>query len=163
MFSLSDLSDVFFCGPHPHPHHYHPCRFRKVTEPVSGRLVDVRFPSPAESFEVPVVQMRLYSRVSIQDHNSELWPGEILRAQADGMFRVRDPIHGDYPFPVGRGDLTRIGDAKDGAVGYLWFGYGEEEDEEERVPLYREDLEVGRGARKSGVGEIGIRRTVQNK
>ena len=86
---------------------------------------------PRELIIVPISSLRVYSRVSIRDHNDESWPGEITRAQPDGMFRVRDPIHGDYAFPVGRVDLKRIGPPLDVPVGFLWKHFGEEEDHKE--------------------------------
>jgi len=106
----------------------------------SGRLVPL--PPPGTVFTVSVTRLRVYSRVQIKDHQGDLWPGEITRAQPDGLFRVRDPIHGDYAFPVGRADLSRQGPPPDKPVGYLWRGFGEEEADKEVSPLRREDLEV---------------------
>ena len=113
-----------------------------VIDPVTQQQRQVVMPGPRESISVSVQSLRIYSRVGIKDYDGEVWPGEITRAQPDGMYRVRDPIHGDYAFPVGRGELSRIGAPMDHHVGYVWHGFGEEEDGKEVSPLSREDLEV---------------------
>ena len=108
----------------------------------SGKERVAELPSPHESFTVSVQNLRIYSRVGIKDYDGETWPGEITRAQPDGMYRVRDPIHGDYAFPVGRGDLSRMGAPMNHSLGYVWHSFCEEEDRKEFSPLDREDLEV---------------------
>ena len=108
----------------------------------SGKERIAELPSPHEAFTVSVQNLRIYSRVGIKDYDGETWPGEITRAQPDGMYRVRDPIHGDYAFPVGRGDLSRMGAPMNHSLGYVWHSFCEEEDRKEYSALNREDLEV---------------------
>jgi len=131
--SMSSIS-VSLCPTKAPPH--------LIIDPYSGKQRLLELPDPRESLIVGVQSLRVYSRVAIKDHDGEMWPGEITRAQPDGMFRVRDPIHGDYAFPVGRGDLSRIGPPIDHAVGYVWHSFCEEEDAKEYSEMRREDLEV---------------------
>ena len=52
-----------------------------------------------------------------------------------------DRNHGDYQCAIARGDLSRVEPPKD-AVGFIWHGFGEEEDAREVSELRREDLAV---------------------